>query len=1123
MKSNSTEFAFSASLKTGKNSFKFLFAVFFFLLSFSSYAQVTGRVFDPAARPCVKIPASPVVSLPATAEGMAAYLELRKSQLTPAQRTAAAPANTGSLPVFARPADAGIAGNSNNVINPIPTNDLTVPGTLTITDPTYNRSLSMTQGGTCGLSAVGTAVHYKTHSLTLVSTSQVTVSLLPADGATITPAAADTYLALYGTAGFTPSAACTNLIMANDDAGSSLSKISTTTALPAGTYTIVVSSFDNTPTGAGALPWTYTLAVTANTAAPCTPGNIIADGGFETSTDNGTVVTNPSWTSTSTNFTTSFCDVALCGTGGGAAPPRTGNFWAWFGGTSSAETGVVQQSVTIPSGVTATLNYYLRIGTVNTPFNATLKVLVDGVVQTTYTEPSVAEAAYTLRTLNMNAFANGAAHVIRFEYVNPAGSGTSNFTVDDVTLDISCTPPATPPTVTINQAAGQADPTSASPILFTVTFSEPVTGFTASDITLSGTALPTTVTISGTGPVYTASVSGMSVSGTVIASIAANMATSTASSLGNTASTSTDNTVTYNVPAGTCVLTCPANITVSNTAGSCGAVVTFPAPTSTGTCGAITSTPASGSFFPVGTTTVTSTSGTATCTFTVRVNDTQAPVITCPANITVNNTAGTCGAAVTFTPTATDNCPGTVVTSSPASGSVFPKGTTTVTVTATDAAGNTSTCTFTVTVNDTQAPVVTCPANITVNNTAGTCGAAVTFTPTATDNCTGTITIVSSPASGSVFPVGLTTVNVTATDAAGNAGTCSFTVRVNDTQLPVITCPANINVTSATGQCTAVVNFTPTATDNCPGVVVTSVPASGSAFPLGATTVTSKATDAAGNIATCTFTVIVADGQLPVISTQPANTGACEGSNATFNVTATNAVSYQWQSLVSGVFTDIAGATSATYTVQNVNISQNQRQYRVRVIGLCTTITSNAATLTVNRNPVVILAAASYTSINPSVQSGLFTTVSPPSTYNYQYKRNGVVVAGVNSPSLPLSVDVLGTYTVTVTDAITGCSTTSAAVTVKDSVTGRLIFIYPNPNTGVFTVRFRNTAATAGTHILNVYSSSGARVFSKQYPAAVTPYDDVKVNISGMAKGVYYVELKQENGDVLASGSVFKQ
>jgi VCBS repeat-containing protein len=102
----------------------------------------------------------------------------------------------------------------------------------------------------------------------------------------------------------------------------------------------------------------------------------------------------------------------------------------------------------------------------------------------------------------------------------------------------------TPPSVTINQAAGQDDSTNSSPINFEVVFSEPVTGFTGADVTLSGTAGATTATVSGSGTTYTVAASGMSSDGTVIASIPANAAQD-AGGNANSASTSTDNTVTF--------------------------------------------------------------------------------------------------------------------------------------------------------------------------------------------------------------------------------------------------------------------------------------------------------------------------------------------------------------------------------------------------------------------------------------------------------------------------------------------------------------------------------------------------------------------------------------------------
>src|SRR5207249_6905258 len=122
------------------------------------------------------------------------------------------------------------------------------------------------------------------------------------------------------------------------------------------------------------------------------------------------------------------------------------------------------------------------------------------------------------------------------------GTGNGNFTGAVYTID------KTSPTVTINQASGQADPSNTSPINFTVVFSESVTGFTGSDVTLSGTAGATTATVTGSGTTYNVAVSGMTSDGTVIATVPANGANDAAGNL-NTASASTDNTVTRDATA----------------------------------------------------------------------------------------------------------------------------------------------------------------------------------------------------------------------------------------------------------------------------------------------------------------------------------------------------------------------------------------------------------------------------------------------------------------------------------------------------------------------------------------------------------------------------------------------
>jgi GEVED domain/HYR domain/Lectin C-type domain/Secretion system C-terminal sorting domain len=183
----------------------------------------------------------------------------------------------------------------------------------------------------------------------------------------------------------------------------------------------------------------------------------------------------------------------------------------------------------------------------------------------------------------------------------------------------------------------------------------------------------------------------------------------------------------------------------------------------------------------------------STASQTITVSDNVAPTITCPANPCVAAAPGQCGAPVNFSATATDNCSGVTVTYSIAPGSVFPVGTTAVTATATDACGNTKSCTFNVIVLDNQNPVITCPANITVNAPAGQCSTAVSYNVTATDNCSATVSV--SPASGTVFNFGTTTVTATATDPAGNTATCSFTVTVNGSGAATFTgIPANLTL-----------------------------------------------------------------------------------------------------------------------------------------------------------------------------------------------------------------------------------------------------------------------------------------------------------------------------------------
>jgi RNA polymerase sigma factor (sigma-70 family) len=196
--------------------------------------------------------------------------------------------------------------------------------------------------------------------------------------------------------------------------------------------------------------------------------------------------------------------------------------------------------------------------------------------------------------------------------------------------------------------------------------------------------------------------------------------------------------------------------------------------------------PRSRARFHLGTTTVRCTAADrrrnrSTGTFAIVVRDTRAPTLRLPGSLTTEATGPT-GAPVSFTATATDGVSGTVQpTCAPASGATFPLGETTVRCSARDARGNQASGSFRVAVVDTTAPTLTLPPNRTVQATSSS-GAVVTFGASARDLVDGAVAPSCSPASGSTFPVGTTTVTCTARDARGNGASGSFTVTV--TPLP---------------------------------------------------------------------------------------------------------------------------------------------------------------------------------------------------------------------------------------------------------------------------------------------------------------------------------------------------
>lgn len=273
------------------------------------------------------------------------------------------------------------------------------------------------------------------------------------------------------------------------------------------------------------------------------------------------------------------------------------------------------------------------------------------------------------------------------------------------------------------------------------------------------------------------------------------------------------------------------------------------------------------------------------CQFTITVQDTLAPTVSCPGtqNGVVNASCQFTIPDYTGSASATDNCsaPGTLVFSqSPAPGTNVIAGTHTITITATDQQGNMGQCTFDLDVADNIAPTfTTCPGSTDIPGDANCEVTLPDLSPLvlATDNCTptGNITYTQSPAIGAVIS-STTVVSVTAMDNAGNTSICNITVNIIDTTAPTINCPANQTITASSAACDYVIpNYTGLAQvgDNCVGfasITITQSPVTG-ATGSGITTVTLTAEDPSGNSNSCTFDIEPIDNTPPTISSCASN------------------------------------------------------------------------------------------------------------------------------------------------------------------------------------------------------------------------------------------------------------
>ena len=431
-------------------------------------------------------------------------------------------------------------------------------------------------------------------------------------------------------------------------------------------------------------------------------------------------------------------------------------------------------------------------------------------------------------------------------------------------------------------------------------------------------------------------------------------------------------TVTVNDTEDPTVTSCQADITQANDPGICGAIVNYAEPVFADNCdgaglsGTRTLGPASGTVFPVGVTTVTyqytdaAGNGPVECTFTVTVNDTEPPTFTVPADITVNcdddvddltltgdvtDEADNCAltASATYTDTEDNTDPCNVVITRMWS--------------LVDDASNTTMLPQIITVQDLTPPSVFCQ-NITVQ-LDGSGNASITagdIDNGSTDNCL-LDTMWLDVYDFTCSDVGPNTVTLTVEDACGLQATCNAIVTVEDNIVPLISCPGDVSVSAAAGDCSVLVNGIGPGSlvGNCTSQVSYrfegastgsgSNDASGSAFNKGVTTVWYKIADLNGNADSCSFDVTVVTTVVPPDNATSDRTEVCPGDG---DIVLTYSGGLMPEGGIARWYDDVAlsniiGEGNAL-TVPAPSVSTD---YYVRFEGNCDTTSAASATVTI--------------------------------------------------------------------------------------------------------------------------------------------------------------------------------
>jgi hypothetical protein len=259
-----------------------------------------------------------------------------------------------------------------------------------------------------------------------------------------------------------------------------------------------------------------------------------------------------------------------------------------------------------------------------------------------------------------------------------------------------------------------------------------------------------------------------------------------------------------------------------------------------------------------------------------------------------------------------------------------------------------------------------------------------------------------------------------------------------------------------------------------PGTAVVATLNNANTLPFGTYTITCTGTATGGTTKNINIVFTITAGTAPTITTQSASVAVCAPATATFTVASSDAgVTYQWQSApsVAGTFTNITGATAASYTTAATTAAMNGMVYHCIVSTQCGTVTSTNATLTVNTAAAFVTQPANQLACTGATAT--FTTTASGTGVTYQW-QSGTSAAGpwtnvgTNSATyttVPLTVTTPTFYQVIISTTTCPAIVTSSVATLGVSVTTAIgtqptAQVVCAPATATFTVAATGTGVS---------------------------------------------------------------